>query len=334
MKDCEKIKDLLATNHNIVDCNPAQKEEMFQDYDKLFKKLAQIFPEAVIITNLDGVITEVSQRALELYGYENLDELSGRSVFELIAPEDYEKAMTDLEKTFNERIVKNKEYTMLRKDRSCFICEINAVLIKEDNGKFKAFIITIKDITECKIAEKALKESQKTYSTLVEKGSDGIIIIQDRVLKFANPMILEFTGYSLEEAIGKSFLDFVSPEYRPLVIKRYFKRLAGKEVPNKYEIEIISKDGNKITVEINASIIEYEGKPANMAILRDITERKRDGEMIREYADNLERLVEERTKELRESEELYRDLYKSCLDEIVSANKEDQIVNFNYAKLK
>ncbi len=137
---------------------------------------------------------------------------------------------------------------------------------------------------------KEMEESEKKYSTLVEKGNDGIIIIQDGVLKFTNPKMAEISGFSMDEIIGKSFIDFVSPEYRELVADQYKKKTLGGEVPNRYEIEILSKDGRKIPVEINATIIEYEDRPADMAIIRDITERKRAEEKLKSAYEALKTL--------------------------------------------
>ncbi len=85
--------------------------------------------------------------------------------------------------------------------------------------------------------------------------------------------MIKITSFSLEEAFGKPFVYFVSPEYRELVIDRHKKKIAEERVPDKYEVEILSKDGRKILVEVNASIIEYEGRTAVSAIVRDISER-------------------------------------------------------------
>ncbi|MFX1466434.1 MAG: PAS domain-containing protein, partial [Promethearchaeota archaeon] len=126
-----------------------------------------------------------------------------------------------------------------------------------------------------KQVEKALKESKDKYSTIVEKGNDGIAISQDGKVKFANSKLLELSGFALEETVEKQFIDFISPESRELVMEWYKKRIAGEQIPNRYEIELHTKDGINIPVEINASLIEYEGKPASLAIIRDISERKK-----------------------------------------------------------
>ncbi len=147
-------------------------------------------------------------------------------------------------------------------------------LIKDKEGEPIAIWGIVRDITERKLAAKSLKESEEKYANLVEKGNDGIIIIQDGLLRFANSKIVELTGFSLEEAIGKSFIDFVAPEYKGIVMDRYRRRLSGERVASRYEIDILTKDGSRTPVEISASLIDYEGRPANMAMIRDIIDRK------------------------------------------------------------
>jgi PAS domain S-box-containing protein len=137
------------------------------------------------------------------------------------------------------------------------------------------------EIIERRQVEAQLQQSEEKYSTLVEQGNDGIIIIQDGILRFANSKMVELTGFSLETTLGRSFVDFVSLGNRELVAERYKRRMSGEDIPNKYEIEILSEGGGKIPVEISASSIEYEGRPADMAIVRDVTERKRAEESIK-----------------------------------------------------
>jgi PAS domain S-box-containing protein len=149
-------------------------------------------------------------------------------------------------------------------------------------------IMSLRSLAEKKLAEEQLKRSEARYSTLVEKGNDGIIIIQDGLLKFANTKMLEMSGYTAGEVYDKSFLEFCVTKYRNAVEDRYNRRISGKKAINNYEIEILSKSGNKIPVEINASIIEHEGEPANMAIVRDITDRRRIEDELRKLSHAVE----------------------------------------------
>jgi PAS domain S-box-containing protein len=136
--------------------------------------------------------------------------------------------------------------------------------------------------SERKLVPLEARGNETIYSTIVEKGNDGVVIIQDGILKFINSMITRMTGFTKEEGIGKQFTDFISPPSKLLIFERYENRLAGMDVPNRYELEIISKNGTNIPVEINASIIDYEGKPADMAVIRDITERNRSEKALEE----------------------------------------------------
>lgn len=174
-------------------------------------------------------------------------------------------------------------------------------------------IAVLRKRQELDIATENLAQSEKKYSTLVEESNDGIIIIQDGEIKFANTEIIEMTGFQLDETIGKTLVDFVSPRYKELVSERYKRRMAGEDVPNRYEIEINRKDGKTVPVEINASIIEHEGRPADMAIIRDITERK------------------EAEEQLAENEARYRSLFENSNDAILLTIPDGHILAANPA---
>ena len=149
-----------------------------------------------------------------------------------------------------------------------------------------------KEVIDRKRAEQTLRESEAKYSTLVERGNDAIIIVQDDVVKFANYKMTEFIDFSIDKVVGRPFVDFIVPEYRKTVFEIYKKRLSNMKAPTRYEIEVLTREGGKIPVEINASIIDYQGRPANMAIIRDITERKRTEEELKESCKKLEGVVE------------------------------------------
>ncbi|MGB8658402.1 MAG: response regulator [Candidatus Zixiibacteriota bacterium] len=161
-----------------------------------------------------------------------------------------------------------------------WVLNCGKIIERDSEGRPLRAAGTHTDITEHKRAEEALHESEKKYSTIVEKGNDGIVIIQDGLVKFANSTIASVVCFDPVEIMGRPFIELVSPAYREIVSNRYQERIAGQEPPNRYEIELLSKDGKKILVEISASLIEYEGKPADMAIIRDITERKRAEERM------------------------------------------------------
>jgi len=124
-------------------------------------------------------------------------------------------------------------------------------------------------------AEEALRESEEKYRNLVERANDGIAIVQDNLLKYLNPRLAEIGGYTADEVIDTPFTDYVFPDEVPKVVDYYNRRMAGDETVSTYETALRHRDGSKIDVEFNTGIITYQEKPASLAIIRDMTERKR-----------------------------------------------------------
>lgn len=118
-----------------------------------------------------------------------------------------------------------------------------------------------------------LRTEKQRYQTVVENIHDGLIIVRDGVIQYANSEVSAITGYSTEEVTGKQLDMLVSEDDQVIVMKRYRERIEGNEPRETYEIELISKDGQTVPVEVSVGLFEYEGEPATIAAVRDISER-------------------------------------------------------------
>ena len=127
---------------------------------------------------------------------------------------------------------------------------------------------------ERKHVEEALRESEEKYSTLVEKATDGVAIIQDNVVKFANRRMAEISGYTGEELTGMSTFDLVPSDFAPVLAERFAQRAQGADVSEVYQTKLLCKDGTVKEMESSTKLIQYKGRPATIAIIRDISERK------------------------------------------------------------
>jgi PAS domain S-box-containing protein len=124
-----------------------------------------------------------------------------------------------------------------------------------------------------KKAEGALRESEEKYSTLVENATDGVTIIQDKLIKFANRRMAEMSGYTVEELTGMSSFDLVPPDFAPVLTERFALRAEGADVPETFRSQLLCKDRTIKEMESSTRAIQYEGETAVLAIVRDITER-------------------------------------------------------------
>lgn len=132
----------------------------------------------------------------------------------------------------------------------------------------------VHDITDRKQAEKELSESEEKYRTLVENANDAIFIIQDGMVKFANSKTEDLTGYSIEEFIKIPFENIINPADGDMVLEKRRKRLMDENFSPTQTFTLINKSGVKLWVQLNTAEINWEGEPAIINFLKDITNRK------------------------------------------------------------
>lgn len=175
--------------------------------------------------------------------------------------------------------------------RSIFV---NAKFILTLNNSDPLIMFSIEDASETKKAAKKLAISEAKYATLVEKGNDGIIIIQKKMLKFVNTKFLKMTGYENSEAINSLLIDYVPEEFKRMLLNRYEKTLKTQHnIKRNYEIEILKCDNTTFPTEITFSFIHYENQPSVMITIRDITERKKSEKELKNSEKKYSTLVEQ-----------------------------------------
>ncbi len=166
--------------------------------------------------------------------------------------------------------------------------------------------------------------SEEKYRSLFEAAEDPVFAVDmNGMVMSANPASLRLGGYAPAEVLGRPMLRFVHPEDRPMVVEAYEKAREG--VAQLYEMRFIKADGQERRLQVrNFPIRDGAGRIHGVyGIARDITYNKQMQARLKEYADNLERLVEERAEELRVSEKKYRGLFENALEGIVVADAED-----------
>jgi len=225
-----------------------------------------------------------------------------------------------------------KEY--IRKDGTVFPISIRTWVIKDDDGKPIGTWAIVRDITERNQAEQALREGEERYRGLYESSIDGIASFDsEQNLLDCNQAFADMLGYTKEEISNLTTDDLVPSKWVEKIKQIFYEQTIPQGYSDEYEVEGIKKDGTIFPVSVRSWLIKDKaGNPmGRWSIVRDITEHKQAEEKIKEYTDNLEKMVEERTSELKESEERYRGLYDSSIDGIASFDLDENILDCNQA---
>jgi PAS domain S-box-containing protein len=146
-----------------------------------------------------------------------------------------------------------------------------ATVLYDEQGRVIGAIESIRDITERKQNEEALKISEAKYKFLVDNTTDGIFIIQDWRIKVPNSRLAVITGYTQEEIEQIPVLELIHPCDRDRVRETHLKRMAGEKPPESYSFWVITKYGENILVELSAVVISWQSRPATLNTLRDKT---------------------------------------------------------------
>lgn len=265
-------------------------EDSLRESEEKYRTLVENTKDSIVIIDLKGNVLFGNKATEELTGY-TLEDGVGMNVRQVTPLKQWPKSLEMLLKAKQGKRVPYFESTIKRKDGTHIPVESGGQAIFR-NGKVVGVQIITRDISERREMEDKLRqysehleelvqkrteelsESEKRYSTLVEEASDGVVIIQDEKVVFANKRSSEIFGYPKDELLGLHYDKLVAEKYQRLTKERYHQRLQGKKTPSTYEVEIVNKDGELIQIEISATAISYQSRPADLILIRDIRERK------------------------------------------------------------
>jgi two-component system, cell cycle sensor histidine kinase and response regulator CckA len=127
---------------------------------------------------------------------------------------------------------------------------------------------------EVALLQNALRQAEDSYRILVENANDAIFVLQDGKVKFANPKAMTLGGVLAEDLDKVPFTEYLHPAERDTIVQRHEQRLKGEKILNMYPLRIVTRRGDSFWAEVNAVRIEWEGRPATLNIIRDITSQK------------------------------------------------------------
>lgn len=288
-------------------------EKSLQERLKRFEKIIEMGDDGIIVFDENYRIEFVNSLASELTGYSK-DKLLGM----------------DFRKLLNDRDIKylNQMYSELGADESKRVCTEMAVITERGEIREAEVCITVsktdeggvttyaylRDITEQKRMERELREANKRFEKIAEMGEDGIVVFdEDSRIEFANQKAADLLGIPKEEILGKEFFSLIGKEDEEFLEEMVIRGEGlGQKVCTEMAIQNLQGQSKEIEICLAPTRSE-EGKIKTYAYLRDITERKRF------------------ERELRESEEKYRNLFERVQHGLFISTREGRFLDCNQA---
>jgi PAS domain S-box-containing protein/putative nucleotidyltransferase with HDIG domain len=341
---------LIGVRTTMVDITEVKQAENFlRQSEEKYRLLAENAMDGIYIISTGG-FEYVNPAFEKIFGYKEKEVCNRKfNFFDLIHPDDRALvAGREASRQKGEALAPEYSFRIFTKDKKIKYVEVNTVPIY---GEKLRVLGILRDITKRKIDEEALRESEEKYRSVVEQSRYGIAIIQDDVFKYANQRLAEMGGFSVKELIGIPSEKFISAENLSRANDYHRRRMAGEDVGPVYELEARNKDGQKIYIEFNTGTITYHGRPADLVVVQDISDRKKAEEDVREskerYKDLVEKagvaiLVDDREGKLRYCNKNYAELFGYSMEEIkkhtvstlVHADDVERVIQYHKGRIE
>ncbi|MBW2449198.1 MAG: PAS domain S-box protein [Deltaproteobacteria bacterium] len=271
--------DVVESRSVVIDISKRkQAENALRESEEKFRSVTEKSPSMIFI-NKKGKVVYCNKKCEEVMGYSREEFCSPNFDFRALIGEESKKTVESaFAKHLKGQEAEPYEYRLVTKGGNEFDAIITTKLIQYEGDKAILGIVT--DITQRKEMEYALSESEAKFRALAESAPAVIIIVASEDLVYVNPAFESITGFTKEEALSMRPWELVHPDMQELVKERGLARQRGETVTNRYEIKIVTKDGQERWLDLSPALINYSGQTAILAIAYDITENKQDKDSL------------------------------------------------------
>jgi len=296
MKDEER--NPIGMTASFVDVtSEIQAEKKLIQSERKYRELYEGSRDGFVLTDLEGKIIEFNTTFKEMLGYSEEELLS--KTYNDLTPEKWHTMEDKIikEQVFGRGFSEAYEKEYIRKDGIVFPIEIRTYLLKNEENKPYAMWAWVRNITERKLSEAVLRESEEKFRTITSSANDGIIMIDNKArIEYWNESAEKMFGYREKEVIGED-VRFLMPEgLHNLFIERLISFRDSDEIDSEdrtREITVKRKNGSEFPVEISFSSVKIGGEWKAIGIIRDVTERKIYEEHIKKALQEKELLLKE-----------------------------------------
>ena len=301
-------------------------EELRQSESRL-RSLFEHAEDLIIACRLDGTILNVNRAIEKTLGWSR-DELIGQNISLIVTPASVELGHERVRRALaGEKLPKIFELEAIRRDGILVPAEGWAHFIRDTAGRPIEHLGVFRDITERRRAEEAIRESEARYRSLFDNANDSILTFTlEGVVTSVNRAYERLTDWTRDELIGLNWDALIAPVDRERMADRTRRALAGEKLPSQFEVRTLCKDGRVVALEGRTRMQrDSDGRPTGFqGIYRDITERKRAEEALRESEERYRVMF----AEAQERGHVLDRLYRVMASMQVSLNSQDRLRAF------
>jgi len=279
------IKDLsYGVTFTALDISESKKlEAALQESENKYRTIFENIQDVFYQVDAGGRITEISPSIYKYSGWTR-EELIGKPVKEVYyTPDDRDTMLDELQKKGE---VVDYDVQLRTRDGQIKWASLNIHVVIDLDGNPAGIEGSLRDVTQRKRMEEALKESEEKFRTLAETSPYAIMIYQDDYWVYTNPAGEDICGYKSEELYRMKFWEFVAEEDREKVMQNGKNRQQGRLGKSSYEMRIRTKQGQQKWVYLSGNVMSYQGRYAAIISVVDISDRKR-AEEIRQVLYNI-----------------------------------------------
>ncbi|MBN1182137.1 MAG: PAS domain S-box protein [Bacteroidales bacterium] len=245
---------------------------------------------SVIASDAQGKVIYLNKKAEEIFNIQ-LEDVDGKSFINV-----FPQAISYIDQEHIRELCKRREswegeFEVYGPNGIILTLHTVDTPVYDNDMNYQGMICVLYDISEKKLANKALIESEEKYRNVVNNTIEGIFIIQGENIVYFNSRALEMMGYTENEAFSKKFTEFVSSEDLAKVMENYKERLGGKKM-DPYDLCLIKGNKDKIWVSLNATLIKWNNHTAILCFISDISYRKKQEEELKNTVTTLKAMIE------------------------------------------
>jgi PAS domain S-box-containing protein len=276
----------------------ASVNEALRQSEHKYRGLVEASPDAVIIADVKGAVLFASHHTWEFLGLSERDELVGRSVFDFVVEGERPRLAANIADLMKTGIRRNTEYTARRQDGTPFPVEISSAAGPNTEQQPWAILAVVRDISERKQAEKALRQHYEELRAIYDGTADGLAILDAETTNClrVNRAACDLVGYTEEELLGLPLAKLLPPERLTELLQQHRELAEGRMSPNE-DVPLVRKDGSVVYVDIVSNQITYNGRPCLIHLVRDLTERRQAQEALEKEHRTLKRLLQSSDRE-------------------------------------